>query len=243
MTEALYCFDHLLLLKDYNDPLTHSHIQKHLIISLDDEITCQIEGINVNAKGVCIGSNVSHQVISNNKILVFLIVEYSELSQSISENVLCGRKYHIIDDSIKHIQNVISKCHSDIKKMDSLILSIFSVDKNSLRIKDQRIDKIIDIITQADGIYENIYTNIEEKVNLSKSRISHLFKKEMGVSLSTYLMFEKMHKAFIAMIEGQNITTAAINAGFSSSSHFSAVCKKRYGISFSYLKKDIVFIV
>jgi len=245
MTKSLYCFDHLIMLKEYNDPLSHSHLQKHLIFSLDDEITCHIEGVDINAKGICIGSNVYHRVISRGKrIIVFLIVEPSKLSQSISENILRGNDYSVVSTQyMNRIQKTIQTHNADIKDIDSAILSILPVVDCFQKLKDERIDSIIEIITKSDSIDGDTLASIQNTINLSKSRISHLFKKELGVSLSTYLMFEKMHKAFIGIMGGYDITTAAVNAGFSSSSHFAAVCKRRYGISFSNFKKDTEFII
>ena len=79
---------------------------------------------------------------------------------------------------------------------------------------------------------------LSEKLNLSKSRVSHIFKENIGISIKRYLVLEKMKKCYEYFKTTGSITNASINAGFYSSSHFATTCKKMFGISFSELEKS-----
>ena len=60
------------------------------------------------------------------------------------------------------------------------------------------------------------------KVFLSKSRIRHLFKEEMGISLMNYITWKRLiHASKSLVISQENITDTAYLYGFSDSSHFS----------------------
>ena len=74
-------------------------------------------------------------------------------------------------------------------------------------------------------------------VYLSQSRLSHIFKQQTGITLHSYLAFEKLHKTHQYYIEGKTLTEACLLAGFSSSSHFSATCKRMFGMSIREIYK------
>ncbi|GMQ63960.1 hypothetical protein AN2V17_31970 [Vallitalea sp. AN17-2] len=60
----------------------------------------------------------------------------------------------------------------------------------------------------------------------------------MKISLASFFVMAKMHKPYNYYMRGENLTTASIHAGFDSPSHFSATCKKMFGLSFSDFKRD-----
>jgi len=71
--------------------------------------------------------------------------------------------------------------------------------------------------------------------NLSESRYLHLFKQATGVPLRRYRQWIRMGAAVRAMARGQSLTEAALDAGFSSSSHFSAAFREMFGMAPSAL--------
>lgn len=73
--------------------------------------------------------------------------------------------------------------------------------------------------------------SIAETFCMSESRFSHLFRKEAGMSVANYLVFRKLYFAYLGLMEGRNITTAALDAGFSDPSHFAATNKRMFGLS------------
>ena len=85
-------------------------------------------------------------------------------------------------------------------------------------------------------------SSFADKVSLSPSRLSHLFKAETGVPLKSYITLHQVERAFMKLLCGKNITEAALEAGFDSSSHFSATVKRMMGIPASLSTKDSVFL-
>ena len=62
--------------------------------------------------------------------------------------------------------------------------------------------------------------------------LSRLFKKVKGISLSDYIVQEKL-KIAISLLEGTNLPVSVIatNIGYTNFSYFTQVFKKVYGIS------------
>lgn len=73
--------------------------------------------------------------------------------------------------------------------------------------------------------------SIADALCMSESRFFHLFRKEAGMSVANYLIFRKLYFTYLGLMEGKNITTAALDAGFSDPSHFAATNKRMFGLS------------
>lgn len=79
---------------------------------------------------------------------------------------------------------------------------------------------------------------LARKAALSVSRLQHLFKDELGLSLSQYLLWLRVGKAVQLLERGVSLTEAAIAAGFSDSAHFSRTFRKMFGQRPSAMLKD-----
>lgn len=100
-------------------------------------------------------------------------------------------------------------------------------------ISDQRILAVLAQIQAQQAIDGDIYKELSRTACLSQSRLSHLFKEQVGVSLAGYLTWAKLEKACMLIQAGERMTDAAVNAGFSSSSHLSATFRRMFGITCS----------
>jgi AraC-like DNA-binding protein len=70
---------------------------------------------------------------------------------------------------------------------------------------------------------------------LSESRFLHLFRDEVGTSMRRYRIWVRLTRAGAAIAAGDNLTTAAMKAGFASPSHLSDRFKTTFGLSASQL--------
>ena len=96
----------------------------------------------------------------------------------------------------------------------------------------------------ADYIFSNNLETLKEKnlpqqladsLNISKTRLSHQFKKEMNITLGHYLINQRMFQAGILLIIKENdfvpLKEISKRVGFKSYSHFLYTFKKFYSIS------------
>ena len=66
---------------------------------------------------------------------------------------------------------------------------------------------------------------------MSESRFLHLFRQETGSSLRRYRLWSRLTRAGAEIAAGQNLTVAAVEAGFTSPSHLSDRFKSTFGLS------------
>lgn len=251
MTEIFYSMDHVLLVADYNEPEKHKHWAKHLLISLGGEMKCFVKDEEINCWGIIISSNVFHTIENNgNDVLVYLFDETTDIAKEIEEKYLKGKFYHNLTlNTVQKIKKIWNENMVNITDDNSIenkysntyerILKVCKLDTKKPYITDERIKKVLFLLQEGEEITEGIIDEVAERVFLSKSRLSHLFKEETKISLSSFLVIMKIAKAYDYILAGENITEASIKAGFHSPSHFATTNKNMFGISANEFRKDV----
>ncbi|MFZ6656267.1 helix-turn-helix transcriptional regulator [Undibacterium sp. TJN19] len=101
---------------------------------------------------------------------------------------------------------------------------------------DNRVTVALAHIANAGG-FDCGGASLAKHVHLSQSRFTHLFRQQTGMSLSRYLLWSRMLSAVAAVAEGNNITTAAHQAGFADLAHMSRTFRTMMGVPPSELHK------
>lgn len=91
--------------------------------------------------------------------------------------------------------------------------------KDILAILDREMDQELTLHTVADRLYVN------------SSYLSRLFKQEMGVAFSTYVLERKMEQAKATLQDGGKVYDAARQAGYRDVSYFTKVFRKYWGVN------------
>ena len=110
------------------------------------------------------------------------------------------------------------------------ILSLLDLDTSKKRQTDPRIVQLLKSIRAYEYVDKKV-SDVAKQLNYSESYITHLFKKEAGISLKSYLMMSQLEYTWKQVQKGISITQAALDAGYSSPSHFAMICKKTTGLS------------
>jgi AraC-like DNA-binding protein len=90
-------------------------------------------------------------------------------------------------------------------------------------------------VLHADPAMRHSLDSLARHAKLSTSRFIHLFKQTTGVPLRRYKLWVAMSAATRSMLRGKNLTTAAVDAGFASSAHFSSAYREMFGMEPSRL--------
>jgi AraC-like DNA-binding protein len=76
-----------------------------------------------------------------------------------------------------------------------------------------------------------LMNELAEHVNLSPTRLVHLFKEEVGVPIRRFRQWHRMRVVAALIAKGDTLTDAALGAGFADSSHFSRAFRNMFGIT------------
>ena len=241
MSKIFKLYDPMMIVADYKNPEPHKHLASHIIISLGREMVCKIEMEEVKCRGICIDSNIVHTgAMSKEGAIIFLFTEISRYAASIKKKYLNGKPYVILsDDVVDRMLKEYMKDHTDKETLYTVLLQQCGIDNSYNHEYEERIEEILSYISGLKTIEHSIVNDLCNKIYISKSRLSHLFKEQTGMTLHSYLAFEKLNKTFHYFYEGRNITEASMLAGFDSPSHCAATCKRMFGISLSDIYKTI----
>lgn len=240
MTDILFEYDHMLIRSEYRTPDMHSHLAVHLVIALDGKLNVVVEDKEFQADAVFIASDVNHTIYADKgEMLVYLFDSTTWYAAEIQAKYLKENSYFTLpSDTAKELQNIWKNCNGNLKEADCKLLFFLELTKIEDDNVDFRIKTVLETIKDLPEIPNDFVSFLCDKVNLSKSRLSHLFKESMGISMHRYLALDKMKKGFLYYMKKQNITEAAMKAGFDSPSHFASTCKRMFGLSFSEFIKS-----
>ncbi|HRD65624.1 MAG TPA: AraC family transcriptional regulator [Candidatus Competibacter sp.] len=95
---------------------------------------------------------------------------------------------------------------------------------------DSRIQRAIQLMKE-DLTHSYSMNELAEHVNLSPTRLVHLFKEEVGVPIRRFRQWHRMRVVAALIAQGDTLTEAALGAGFADSSHFSRAFRNMFGIT------------
>ena len=109
---------------------------------------------------------------------------------------------------------------------------------NCTRQLDFRISECIQTINSLVSNDKLTVSELARASFLSESRLAHLFKKQLGISVHQCILWKKILLAVLKSREGYSLTECAHYAGFSDSSHFNKVFYKMFGVNPFFVLKD-----
>mgnify|MGYP004510486957 CR=1 FL=1 len=246
MNEIYLAKNHLMIKTEYKDPEVHRHSAAHILISLKGPVRFQVDGQEMTGFGAVIPSGLPHTVcgapdeegkpLSMPSLLLFLFDETTSVAQCIRESRLITEKQAqtVLQwyRDMREAADAAAAYPSFLRKvLKELALSENGQAADSLQAAgDERIRQAYVYIDEHIGSDMTV-ASIANHFCMSESRFSHLFRKEAGMSVANYLVFRKLYFTYLGLMEGKNITTAALDAGFSDPSHFAATNKRMFGLS------------
>ena len=72
--------------------------------------------------------------------------------------------------------------------------------------------------------------DIASKAHLSESRYAHLFKEQVGIPFRRFVLWTRLQTTVKSVIEGNSLTSACYDGGFSDLPHFSKTFFDMFGV-------------
>ena len=233
--------NHLLVCAEYSDPELHKHNAAHIMISLDDKIDIMTRSERKKCRGIVIPSGVAHTANTDkNKVLIFLFDNTTTIAKQIKNLAILSDE--AVDEIIKayYCFENSDKSNSCYREFIECVYKCANLSVVENIVIDNRIKSAIAYIQL--NIHEPITcSDVANHIFLSEGRFSHLFKEQVGMTFSAYLIYQRIMKTYTEIINGKSITDASIEAGFSSSTHFAETNKRIFGLSASAIKKELFF--
>lgn len=237
--------DNIGVITNLLESTTHSHWMMQLFLSVDEVVKITINDEEIIGQCIIVDKNIPHSIYTNKKIYFTMLIEpTSMLAKQLKDRIKdkgCWKDdihdVQLIQLIKKLIKNTNVEIYNDVVQ---ILYDRLHLYKNA-NVYDERITQLLQYLTTCNCDNHNI-DSFASKVSLSSSRLSHLFKEQIGVPLKSYILLHQIETAVIHLLEGKNVTQAALLAGFDSPSHFAATIKKAMGMPITIPLKDSVFL-
>ena len=247
MLHAYGAPDHMLFVTDQIDAQVHRHSFLQLSVSLGAPFLIEVDGTQYSSRGILLGSHAPHRFFGSEQKLLFLLIDCTSNLAKPFRKLVYNKSTHFLTE-----QEISGICRPFEEKRDlppdradyyaflEEFLRLFGIEASRHTPVDPRIAKLM--LDLKSGTAANDTVALLAKEAGLSTRLSHLFKAQMGVPLNSYLVMGKLQKAFYLILRGMDITTAALEAGFDSPSHLAATSKRLLGMSAREIRKDSVFL-
>ncbi len=240
MTKMYEAKNHLLIHTGYVNPAEHRHMAAYIIISMEGKMIVSSVGKEYLSRGVMIPTGALHQIDTKGKpALVFLYDSTTNVAMQIKDvqdlpETDCDK---IVDLYFQFQKNETVDAYN---KFEQCCLEQIGITETKCCITDERIISAINYISS--NVSEKITCRaVADSVFLSQGRFSHLFKNHVGMTFAAYLIYQRIMYVYTKILLGRSVTEAALEAGFSSSTHFADVNRRVFGLSASNITHDLIF--
>lgn len=101
---------------------------------------------------------------------------------------------------------------------------------------DPRVTTVLNVIRASDDLHISL-ESAAEKAFLSPSRFAHLFKEQVGLPFSRYMLWRKLTRAMVAIASERTISSAAHTADFADAAHLTRTFYQMVGMAPSVLMR------
>jgi AraC-like DNA-binding protein len=210
----------------------HSHYAIEIVFCIEGafNITTNLSEYT-NIKSVIIPSNLSHSFSCINAVCNLLFLDpLSDIgTYFLQQYNLASQKSIIVNPP------GLNQFHKNGEFDISSMLDCAKTNRTTYI--DFRISKCIQTIN-ADVDNKLTISQLSSASFLSESRLAHLFKKQLGISVHQCILWKKILLAVLKSREGYSLTECAHYVGFSDSSHFNKVFYKMFGVNPFFVLKD-----
>ncbi|MBS1739453.1 MAG: AraC family transcriptional regulator [Bacteroidetes bacterium] len=226
---------------DKSDVEIHQHSAFQIVFTEDYPFQTSINNtVHQNIFGFVIRPQVAHSCVCSQSILSVINVEPFSFLGKIIASKLKENKSLIFEN--KRSFQTFFEINQDSEVLQAIInIGETEIDKSTF---DERINKTILYIQQN---FQSDKFSIQDLANyifLSPSRLSSLFKQQIGSSISKYLLWTRLRNAIflILMKKDKSITEIALESGFYDSSQMNKYMYQMFGITPSKLriKSDLI---
>lgn len=215
---------------------SHQHGALVLLIGLSGRIRLNFQGgPSLDCYSALIDAEVAHSLDPQGERIATI---YSEVN---SPDTLLLRSLYLQSQpyAFDIIQPSIFLYRSEQKILNFDLMAMLGLNRlDSLQSIDSRVLRCIELLNTP-ASFPAGQIAIAEQVQLSTSRLNHLFKQSTGVSYRRYRLWSQL-AFFMRNVKGtNNLTESALNSGFFDASHLSNSYRKLFGISPAALLKGL----
>lgn len=222
---------------------SHAHHAIQIVIALDGRVAiCGKDDGWRESRGVVVRPDAEHSFDCNGALgaMVFVDPESGEgawLSASLRQDITTVPDARL--DSIVPAVRAFAEQPDDTEDVPALIRGCVQALRPGLapaRRFDSRVTTVLDAIRQSDDLRMSL-DNAASRACLSPTRFAHLFREQVGLPFSRYMLWRKLTRAMVAVASERTIAAAAHAADFADAAHLTRTFYQMVGMAPSALMR------
>lgn len=221
----------------------HAHHAIQIVVAIEGEVAICGEGEDWRTgAGLIVRPDAAHSFNCNGALGAMLFVdpesaEGAWLRSSLKRDItiLSGSR---LDSSAEELRKFIEQPF-DSMEIGELIrhcVQALSPGAPPARRLDPRVTTVLRAIREGDDLRISL-ERAAEKAFLSPSRFAHLFKEQVGLPFSRYMLWRKLTRAMLAIASERTISAAAHAADFADAAHLTRTFYQMVGMAPSVLMR------
>ena len=221
----------------------HAHHAIQIVIALDGSVAiCGSDGTWRETRGMVVRPDAEHSFDCNGAfgVMMFVDPESSEgawLSTSLREDITVVPETRL--DAIAAELRAFAEEPDESTDIAALVRRCIHALKPGLaptRRLDARVTTVLDAIRESDDLRMSL-DQAADKACLSSTRFAHLFKEQVGLPFSRYMLWRKLTRAMVAVASEGTIAAAAHAADFADAAHLTRTFHQMFGMAPSALMR------
>lgn len=239
---SLWAFDVPYVPRLRSSTAAHSHHAIQITFAVDGSFRFSVGDETVSGSVVMIAPDVAHAFSPVGKTAMIFIEPESRLGAALL-GILGGRTHAVFGSQRFEKGTGALSCIWEGPRPDDATLAALGRDLAacltdglpSPQPTDRRILRVLEHLAAGPDHRLDVRA-AAELACLSESRFSHLFVEEVGLAFRTYVLWRRLTVAVQRVAAGESLTSAAHEAGFADSAHFSRTFLRMFGVQASLLQ-------
>jgi AraC-like DNA-binding protein len=222
---------------------SHAHHAIQIVIALDGCVAiCGKDDGWRESRGIVVRPDAEHAFDCNGAlgVMVFVDPESSEgawLSASLRQDIAIVPDSRL--DSMAPEVRAFAERPDETEDVAALVRGcVHGVRPGQVPTRrfDPRVTTVLDAIREADDLRMSLDT-AADMACLSPTRFAHLFKEQVGLPFSRYMLWRKLTRAMVAIASERTIAAAAHAADFADAAHLTRTFYQMVGMAPSVLMR------
>ena len=196
----------------------HAHVAYQVVLA-DEPFAVESADGRLESDAVIIRTLARHALIAEHDVRMIYVEPTSGLAKRLAEALGTAD----VATLPEHVLPPLGK--SDARALVSALRPHDAVARGTL---DHRLDTVLERLRTATPAS---LAEAARAVGLSPSRLRAIAAEELGVPLSTWILWRKLERATRAMFEGVAPSRAALEGGFADQAHFTRTMRRMFGIT------------
>jgi AraC-like DNA-binding protein len=209
----------------------HRHDAVQIVVGLDHLLDLTIEGATMQLHAAVVPVRLEHSLMSTGRTAVILAEPFGRMGEALTTlgreregHDLWPQLNEIADQEIRNVADLETW---SITVIEALTGMKYSEAWTNLRPAILHLRRYVE--EHLDGVPR--LSEIADVLGFSERQLRRIIDEELGMPFRRYILWRRLRIAALQVHGGADLTTAAMEAGFSDSAHLSRVFRQTFGMA------------